>query len=208
VKIYLIRHGETATDNPEKCYGATDIDLSPKGYRQAEQIAARFTNENITSIYSSTLKRGINTAATIAKSKNIKVEVCPELNEVNFGQIEGLTFTEACVLFPEVTEAWGTNSADLCFPLGESVTQFRDRVISFLPRLKNYSDGDTILVVGHGGPFRILLCQLLGMDIRHFWQFRLDMASISQISIYKTGAMLEKLSDLSHLDSKTGGEQR
>ena len=199
MRLILIRHGKTATDNPEKCHGFTDIDLSDEGYRQAEKLAEYFKSEKIEAIYSSSLKRGIATAEIIAIRHGLKVISVPELNEVNFGQIEGITFEQACGLFPEVTELWRCGSTKVCFPLGEKFLDFAARVNSFADRLKNHREEDVIVVVGHGGPFKVLVCNLLGLPLDHYWQFRFGMASVSVIDIYSTGAILEKLSDTSHM---------
>ncbi len=200
MRLILIRHGKTATDNPEKCHGFTDIDLSEEGYRQAEKLAVRFKGEKIDAIYSSTLKRGAATAGIIAASHNIEITGAPELNEVNFGEIEGITFEEACGLYPDVTELWRCGSTKLCFPAGETFTEFSTRVNSFLKRLEAHRDEDTIMLVGHGGPYKVLVCSLLGLPLDHYWQFRFGMSSVSIIDIYPNGAILEKLSDTAHLD--------
>jgi broad specificity phosphatase PhoE len=199
VRLILIRHGKTATDNPEKCHGFSDIDLSEQGYRQAEQLAERFKSEKIDAIYGSTLKRGAVTAEIIAAAHGLKVINAPELNEVNFGQIEGITFEQACGLFPDVTELWRCGSTKLCFPMGETFLEFAARVNTFLARLRNHGDEDTIMVVGHGGPYKVLACSLLGLPLEHYWQFRFGMASVSVIDIFPNGAILDKLSDVSHL---------
>ncbi len=199
MRLILIRHGKTATDNPEKCHGSTDIDLSEEGYRQAEMLATRFKTEKIDSIYSSTLRRGLETASAIAAMHNLEIVGAPELNEVDFGQIEGITFEEASSLFPGVTELWRCGSTQLCFPMGETFIQFAERVASFLGRLDGHRDEETIMIVGHGGPYKVLVCRLLGLPLDHYWQFRFDMASVSIIDIFPTGAVLGKLSDTSHL---------
>ncbi|MEN8614120.1 histidine phosphatase family protein [Dehalogenimonas sp. THU2] len=199
MRLILIRHGKTATDNPEKCHGFTDIDLSEEGYRQAERLAARFRDEKIDIIYSSTLKRGVATAGIIAANRDVEIRSAPELNEVDFGRIEGITFSEACALYPDVGELWRCGSTELCFPEGEDFTGFSTRVSTFLERLKHHGDEETIMIVGHGGPHKILLCGLLGLPWEHYWKFRFEMASVSIIDIYGTGALLEKLSDTSHL---------
>jgi broad specificity phosphatase PhoE len=199
VRLILVRHGKTATDNPEKCHGFTDIDLSAEGYRQADLLATHFKAQKIDAIYTSSLRRGIETGERIATAHGITINVAPELNEVNFGRIEGITFEEACALFPEVTELWGCGSTKICFPLGERFLDFVDRVNEFTKKLKSHRDDETVMAVGHGGPFKVLLCTLLGLPIDHYWQFKFDMASVSIIDIYPTGAILGKLSDTSHL---------
>ncbi|XUX01309.1 MAG: histidine phosphatase family protein [Dehalogenimonas sp.] len=203
MRLILVRHGKTATDNPEKCHGFTDIDLSDEGYRQADQLAERFKGQKIDAIYASTLRRGIETAERIASVHGIKVNSAPELNEVNFGQIEGTTFEEACALFPEVTELWRCGSTKVCFPLGERFLDFVERVNSFVNKLKSHKDDETVMLVGHGGPYKVLVCTLLGLPVDHYWQFKFDMASVSIIDIFSTGAILGKLSDTSHLVKET-----
>ena len=199
MRLILIRHGKTATDNPEKCHGFTDIDLSDDGYRQAEQLAEYFKSEKIDAIYSSSLKRGIATAEIIAVRHGLGVIKVPELNEVNFGKIEGITFEQACGLYPEVTDLWRCGSTKLCFPVGERFLDFAARVNGFIDRFKEHKEDDTIMLVGHGGPYKVLVCSLLGLPLEHYWQFRFGMASVSIIDIYPTGSILEKLSDTSHL---------
>jgi broad specificity phosphatase PhoE len=199
VKLILIRHGKTATDNPEKCHGSTDIDLSEEGYQQADKLAERFKGQPIDAIYASTLKRGAVTANIIAAEHHLNVVSAPELNEVDFGQIEGITFEEACELYPDVTELWRCGSTQLCFPAGETFTDFATRVVSFIPTLRRHNSDETIMLVGHGGPYKVLVSSLLGLPLEYYWKFRFDMASVSIIDIYPTGAVLGKLSDTSHL---------
>lgn len=199
MRLILIRHGKTATDNPEKCHGSTDIDLSEEGYWQATRLADRFKDQKIDAMYASTLRRGAATASIIAAAHKLDVMSAPELNEVNFGRIEGITFEEASGLYPDVTELWRCGSTQLCFPAGETFTDFATRVKSFLPKLLSHKDDNTIMLVGHGGPYKVLVCSLLGLPIENYWKFRFDMASVSTIDIYPTGAILGKLSDISHL---------
>ncbi|AKG54038.1 alpha-ribazole-5'-phosphate phosphatase [Dehalogenimonas sp. WBC-2] len=202
MRLILVRHGETATDNPEKCHGFTDIDLSAEGYRQAEALQRRFANEHLDVVYCSTLIRGVNTASIVTRNHAVELVRCDELNEVNFGLIETITFEEACTIYPDVTELWRQGSTEICFPQGERFVDFDNRVKKFLDRLQHHGDDDTIMLVGHGGPFRILMCHLLGIPLRHYWQFRFSMASVSVVDVYPHGAMLEFLNDLSHIKHK------
>ncbi|TFG46150.1 MAG: histidine phosphatase family protein [Dehalococcoidia bacterium] len=206
LRLILVRHGETDTDNPGKCHGATDIDLSAEGYRQAKTLRQRFAGEHLDAIYSSTLIRGIRTAEAIASEHDIEIIRCPEVNEVDFGLIECITFEEACELYPEVTELWRQNSTELCFPEGEKFVDFQKRSVQFLERLKNHKDDETVMLVGHGGPFRLMLCHLLDLPMRHYWQFIFARASVSIVNIYSHGAILERLNDVSHLQKNRGLE--
>ncbi|MDV2989332.1 MAG: histidine phosphatase family protein [Dehalogenimonas sp.] len=198
MKLILVRHGDTATDDSGKCYGATDIDLSEKGQQQALALQQSFAEIKIDAIYSGTLKRGVKTANTIAGVHGVTVVKAPELNEVNFGLIEGLTFNDARLQFPDVAESWQLGSQDLCFPDGESFHELYDRTLKFLERLKGHQSDETVMVVGHGGPLRIMVCHLLGVSVSHHWQFTMSRSSVSALSIYPNGSVLEKLNDMAH----------
>jgi alpha-ribazole phosphatase len=110
-----------------------------------------------------------------------------------------MTYEEICRQYPTVAASWTDWSAQLEFPGGESAILFGQRVVRFLERLENHKDDETILVVGHGGPFRMLLCHLLGLGIKHCNQFTFGLASISVIDKYSQGAILSQLSDVCHL---------
>lgn len=204
MKLILVRHGDIAADVSGKCHGATDIELSETGIRQALALQRRFAEEQIDIIYSSTLKRGIKTAEAIANDHDITIINDPGINEVNFGLIEGLTFEDACGRYPDVADLWRQGSQDLCFPNGESFHELHNRTLKFLERLQNYKANQTVMVVAHGGPLRIMICHLLDISVSHHWQFAMSRASVSELSVYPGGSILERLNDLSHWNNFEG----
>jgi alpha-ribazole phosphatase len=112
-----------------------------------------------------------------------------------------LTFEEICRQYPAIAAGWTDWSAHMDFPGGESTDTFDQRVVGFLERVNAHHDDETIMVVGHGGPFRLLLCHLLGLDTKHFNQFALGLASISVVDMYPQGAVISQLGDVCHLES-------
>ena len=57
-----------------------------------------------------------------------------------------------------------------------------------------------MLVVAHGGSLKVLLCILLGISLKHWWQFRLEPASLTVVETYSKGSVLCLLNDTSHLE--------
>jgi len=198
-RLLLVRHGETELNSTERYWGRTDVTLSAVGLRQAEQLRDRLTTEKINAVYSSDLRRSSLTAETIASRHKLEVLICPELREIDFGQLEGLTFDQISQLYPEVTRLWMERSPKLKYPGGESIYQFNNRVGDFMRRLEKHAEQETILIVAHSGVLRTLACQLLGIELRHRWQIRLDLASLTVIETYPQGAILSLLNDVSHL---------
>ena len=176
-RLFLIRHGDTESNSAERYWGDTDIKLSDAGLQQAERLRNRLATENIDAIYSSDLSRALATAETVASNHGLEIITCAELREMNFGELEGLTFSEISQRYPEVTI----------------------RVSQFIGRLENHAPQEAIVIVAHSGSLRSLLCHLLGIEPERRWQFRLDLTSLTILDTYPQGAILSLLNDVSHL---------
>ncbi len=198
-RLFLVRHGETELNSAERYWGRSDVKLSAVGIEQAERLRDRLAVEKIDAVYSSNLERALVTAEIIAFSHRLAVTTCAELREVDFGQLEGLNFSEISQLYPEVAKLWAERSTKLKYPGGESLVEFNTRVSKFLSKLDKHAVGETILIVAHAGVLRTLVCQLLGIDPQRRWQIRLDLASFSILETHQQGAILSLLNDVSHL---------
>jgi alpha-ribazole phosphatase len=201
-RILLVRHGETELNSAERYWGHSDVKLSALGLRQAEKLRDRLAVERIDAVYSSDLQRALVTAKTIASRHQLDVITCAELREINFGKLEGLNFEEISRLFPEFAAKWKVQrSTNIEFPGGESLDQLHRRVSNFVGRLKKHKAEETTLIVAHAGVLRSLICQLMGLELQHIYRIRLDLASLSILETYSTGAILTLLNDISHLGS-------
>lgn len=198
-RLLLARHGNTKGNSAERFWGQTDVELSANGIWQAQRLADRLAEEKIDSVYTSTLSRASATAEIIASCHQMEVITCPELLEINFGHVEGLTFNEIGERYPELVKAWPTRDISLRFPEGESINDLDHRVMKFYDRLQKHAPEETVLVVAHSGVLRLLICHLLKIDIWHWRQLRTDLASLSIVETRSQGATLDLLNDTSHL---------
>jgi len=169
------------------------------GYRQVERLRDRLVDDKIDAVYSSDLRRALVTAEVISSGHKVDIVTCPELREVNYGNVEGLTFEEISRLYPEVAESLTNFSLRLNFPGGEDFEGFIERASKFLDKLKRHTPSQTMLIVAHSGPLRVLICRLLGIDLRHWRQIRLDNASLSIVETYSQRAVVSLLNDTAHL---------
>ena len=198
-RLLLVRHGITEFNSARKFLGYSDIKLSATGYRQVERLRDRLVDDKIDAVYSSDLRRALVTAEVISSGHKVDIVICPELREVNYGNVEGLTFEEISRLYPEVAESLTNFNLRLNFPGGEGFEGFIERTSKFLDKLKRHTPSQTILIVSHGGPLRVLVCCLLGIDLGHWWQIRLNNASLSIVETSPRGAIISLLNDTSHL---------
>ncbi len=198
-RLLLVRHGITESNSARKFVGYSDVELSTAGYRQVERLRERLVDDKIDAVYSSDLSRALVTAEVISSEHKVDIVTCPELREVNYGNVEGLTFEEISRLYPEVAESLTNFSLRLKFPGGEDFEAFIERASKFLDKLKRHTPSQTILIVSHSGPLRVLVCRLLGIDVGHWRQIRLDNASLSIVETYSRGAVVSLLNDTAHL---------
>lgn len=198
-RLLLVRHGETELKSSKRLWGHTDVKLSALGLKQAERLRDRLATQKIDAIYSSDLQRALATAKIIASRYQVEVTACAELREINFGKIEGLNFEEIIQLYPELVKSLMQRGPNLKFPGGESLDELSNRVSKFVDRLKKHTAEETILIVVHSGVLRTLICQLLGIELWHIYQFVPDLASLSILETYSEGAILSLFNDTSHL---------
>jgi alpha-ribazole phosphatase len=139
----------------------------------------------------------LTTAQAIVSGRDLKLTACPELREIDFGEVEGLNFDEVKEKFPAVALMWVERDPQLAYPSGESLAQLEQRISRFIDRLTGHAADDNILV--YSGVLRTLICQLMDMELKHRWNFRIDLASLSIIHTYSGFAVLSLLNDVSHL---------
>lgn len=198
-RLLLVRHGDTEFNSGRRFMGYSDIEMSPAGTQQIERLRDYLHDENIRAVYASDLKRTLATARILATGRNLDIIPCPELKELNYGLCEGMTFGEIGREYPVVAEQCTHFSVDLEFPDGENFRGFARRTLGFLKKLETVPPRDTVLVISHNGPLKVLVCHFLGLAMKHWWQLSIDVASLSIIETYPRGAVLTRLNDTSYL---------
>lgn len=144
----MVRHGETAWSQEGRMAGWTDLPLTAKGQEQARTLGLWLQQEPFDAVFSSDLQRAVHTAR-LAYGEPI---ADARLREINFGDLEGLTWND---LNPE-QQAQMLDYSHFAAPGGESVAQVSQRYLSFYQDL---SPGKYLCFV-HGGPIRGVLRNL------------------------------------------------
>lgn len=196
-KIFLIRHGITEQNEQRRYCGISDVCLSSQGREQAQSLADLLNREKFDSIHTSPLKRCLETSSLIAKSHDITPEPLAGLSEINFGLWEGLTFDEIQSRYPDQLKLWSEDPDDFTFPQGESVCNFRKRVLSSLDTI--LTDQGNSLVVAHGGSLRVIICHLCGWPMKNLHSFELDPASLTILIHYENSTVARVLNETCHL---------
>ena len=198
-RLLLVRHGKTEGES-DRYYGQIDIGLSEEGVKQTEMLRDRLAIQNLSIIYSSDLKRAVDTAEIIAAAHKLKVIPCSDLRELDFGKLAGMTFEEMKECYQGAVSLLSGRDPNISAPGGESLRQMSVRIQRFVAEVQEQPPEQTLLVVAHGGSLKVLLCLLLGISLEHWWQFRLAPASLTVVETYPEGAVLCLLNDTPHLE--------
>ncbi|GIM28178.1 alpha-ribazole phosphatase [Clostridium polyendosporum] len=206
MKLILIRHGETEGNARGIYQGSLDLSLNRQGETQCLEIKEKLREFNIDKVFSSPLKRAVESAEVIFKldidedknlirKKNyppiIKIE---EFKEINFGLWEGKCYKQISSEFKDHYESFLSDYKAFVFPQGESFKEFYSRVASGLQDIRDVcKDEETVAIVAHGGTLKVILCELLGLGENGFYSFNVYHGCYSFLSLYGNTVVVERI---------------
>jgi broad specificity phosphatase PhoE len=148
-----------------------DTDLNETGIRQAKQFFNHYRHIPFSRVYVSGLKRTHQSVTGFAEI-GIPQEVLQELNEINWGTMEGLEPTpESHDLFVDTLERWKAGELDVAAAGGESPVELYKRQTKGLETIMSRPEEDPILICMHGRALRSFLCLLTGTPLKQMDDF-------------------------------------
>ena len=199
--LLLIRHGEATHNLDGRWEGWGDTELTCAGRSQADAVAQRLATwaTPISHVFSSPLKRALQTAVPISASLGLEPVPHDGLREINFGRVNGLTLQSFQACMPTVYARW-RNRTDMSFrfPGGEERRSFFQRVGRALDDIIARCQDQSVVVVAHGGTLRAGLAHLLPDSMSDWWAYSLSNASLTHVLLSGDGARLLALDDCSH----------
>jgi broad specificity phosphatase PhoE len=197
-ELILARHGETVW-NVEKIYrGRMNVNLDEVGIKQAELLGKYLSNRELEAIYSSPLKRAIDTANIIARYQKIGVHIAEGLIDFDYGEWQALPEQEAKRLYSTLHNEWHDNPHKVRMPGGESLEDVKSRAIEVVNDVLFKYQGSVVLV-SHRVVNKVLICSLLGLDNSYFWNIKQDVGGITIFNYVDGRFVLTRHNDTSHL---------
>ncbi len=199
-RVLLVRHGVTAFSVEKRFAGRSDLELLPLGLRQAAAAAQRVSRLGaVDRVYSSPLLRTRQTAAAVAGELGLPVELEDGLVEADFGAWDGYTFGEIRQSEPEAVQRWLSDPA-VAPPAGESQQAVAARVLAARDRLVQRHPAQTLALVTHVTPIKLLVVDALAAPQSAVHRMYLAPASISVIDYFPDGPVsLRSYNDTAHL---------
>ncbi|NIL77979.1 bifunctional RNase H/acid phosphatase [Rhodococcus sp. B10] len=201
-RMLLLRHGQTPLSVGRKYSGRGNPALTELGERQAAAAADYLARrDDIAAVVSSPLGRARQTAEAYARKAGLQVSVLDDLTETDFGDWEGLTFSEAAERDPDIHQRWRGDTS-VAAPGGESFDVVFGRVKAARDKMIASYAGSTIVVVSHVTPIKMLLQLALDVGPSILYRMHLDLASLSIAEFYPDGgASVRLVNETSYLDS-------
>jgi broad specificity phosphatase PhoE len=201
--LYFLRHGQTALSRDDVfCGSGLDPELTPEGLQMAHAFAAAYRAKPWLAVYSSGLRRAVDTARPLCDALGISNQARPDLNEIAYGKWEGQTREKVDREYHDDYVSWLADPAWHAPTAGELAITIARRSLRVIDEIKGqFADGN-VLIVSHKATIRIILCSLLGIDVGRF-RYRLGcpVGSVSVVEFSLEGPLLHSLADRSHLSA-------
>jgi 2,3-bisphosphoglycerate-dependent phosphoglycerate mutase len=176
-----MRHAETAA--PDRFHGAeSDIDLGARGREQAAELAHRLAGLRPGALFSSPMRRALETAAPIAEACSLPLEIIAELHERGMGTLSGTLKTDGWSWYAEEKSRWMAGEVGYTREGGESFAQVRARALHALHKAIADAAGQTIVVITHGVLIKIALVSLLDeLRLEDFDRIGIDTTAVNDL---------------------------
>jgi len=181
MKLILTRHGLTIENTEGRVQGQLHGTLNEKGIEQAQKLGQHFKEEPFNIIYSSDLKRAVDTAKEIHKHHpTVPIVFTEKLRERDFGLLAGLTKEEFDFYKsgPFPTEFIDDPKNSEKYKI-ETIEETLNRAKEFIDEIYEKHKEDTVVIVSHGNFVRALISKITGKDF-----FDIEMLSNTGVSIF------------------------
>lgn len=193
--LFLVRHATHDRVDQVLCGRMPGVSLGAAGLDQAARLAWRFAGDDVAAVLSSPRERARETAQPIAQVLGLAAQVSPDLDEIDFGDWTGRSFTELAE--DADWRGWNERRETGRPPGGESMREAQARVAQVLRTIPEAHPGGRVVAVGHCDVLKAAICGLLGLSLDRLQAFDLIPASVSAVALWPGGGKVLFLNDMS-----------
>ncbi len=198
MRLFLVRHGQTAWNILGKAQGHADIPLDPMGLSQAQSLGESFGPPRVDRILSSDLLRAKQTAEPLGLATGAPIAFRTDLRERSFGEWEGKPFEGLYHVMDEQANRDGVSALRVRPPGGESFADVWARLGAIYAEIINADDN--LAVVSHGGTLSLLLARLIKGTLETSRTLRFGNTAISELNQRPDGSFfIARYNDTNHL---------
>jgi broad specificity phosphatase PhoE len=165
--LVLIRHGQTDWNVEGRWQGQADPPLNERGREQARHAAQYQRQFGFAALYSSDLRRAMETAQIIGAEMGLEVIPEPRLREINLGKWQGMLSADIEAQYPDEFRRWHTSPLTAHPPDGEDIPALATRVLATVNEIIARHPKRRVGIVAHELPIAIVLCRSAGLGLEH-----------------------------------------
>ena len=184
-EIYLVRHTQAEGNRYRMLQGSWDGRVTKLGKRQIDALAERFKDIPVEEVWSSDLKRAMQTADAAARWKSLPIHTSPDLRELDIGPWERKFFGNVMHDHPDVGRQFIFDPEHFYLEGAETYSQVRERALRGLMQICRESEANVIAVFSHGVALRCIMSGITGIPLN----------DVSNLPIFKNTAVTKLLWD-------------
>jgi broad specificity phosphatase PhoE len=165
--LVLIRHGQTDWNVEGRWQGQADPPLNERGREQARRVAQYQSQFGFAALYSSDLRRAMETAQTIGAEMGMEVIPEPRLRETNLGKWQGMLSADIQAQYPDEFRRWHESPLTAHPPEGEDIPALAARVLEAINEIIARHPKRRVGIVAHELPIAIVLCRSAELELEH-----------------------------------------
>lgn len=192
--VGLVRHAQSDFPSHKLAGRLPGVGLSEKGRQQAEELVQRLIGTKPVAIYSSPIRRCLDTASPLATKLRMKIREEPQLTEVDFGSWQGRSMRVLAKTELWRLVQWAPSQAT--FPGGESVRDLQVRGVAGIEAIRSRHKRGLILAFSHADTIKAIAAHYLGMPLDMFQRIVISNASVTLIGFGDEFPRMLKLSAL------------
>lgn len=199
-KIILTRHGQVEWIAPERFRGRADLTLTDSGVEQARLTSRRVEAFGpVAAVYTSPMSRSVRTGQIIAEPFRLEARSMEALNDIHYGEWQGLTPDEARARWPGEVELWYRRPDLVRIPGGEALQEVLARVAHVLRVVVDRHPEETVVLVGHESVNRVILLHALELPLSRYWLLAQAPCAINEIIAARDGFSVRSVNETCHL---------
>jgi broad specificity phosphatase PhoE len=179
VTVFLLRHGQTAWNKQGRVMGRTQVPLDDDGIKEIQKIAPLIAMLELDGIYTSPLRRAVQTARVVAEGTNLPIRKSEALNEIAFGDWAGRHFDD--LIDDELYRRFIKSPAKTVLPGGETISDVQRRGLSVIHEAAQQVPAGRFLMVSHGDVIRAILSHYMKLPLNEYRRLRVDNGSLSAL---------------------------
>lgn len=179
--IHLLRHGET--EGAPGYRGSSDDALTARGWEQMWTAVGAVDAGGWDRIVTSPLVRCAAFARKLAGHRGIPLAIDERLREMHFGAWEGRSAAEIMAQDADAMTRFWQNPVAYPPPDAEPLAELQARVLAAWREIIRASTGQRVLLVSHGGPMRILLCEIRQLPIERLLELEVAHAALLAVRV-------------------------